>query len=129
MLLLFYSLQPWWYYEKDDLKNTPSNRDFVDHATEKRYYLCYVYFINNKKLTFTLYYLRYRLEGTKFIKECGNLMNLGYATTHTAIVYFHRFYMFHSFKTFPRYVTACSCLFLAGKVVIIIVKLSCNLFY
>ncbi|CAO1406841.1 unnamed protein product [Diamesa serratosioi] len=86
--------KPWWYYEKDDLKNTPSNRDFVDHATEKRY----------------------RLEGTKFIKECGNLMNLGYATTHTAIVYFHRFYMFHSFKTFPRYVTACSCLFLAGKV-------------
>lgn len=44
-------------------------------------------------------------------------MNLGYATMHTAIVYMHRFYMFHSFKTFPRYVTACSCLFLAGKVV------------
>lgn len=56
-------------------------------------------------------------EATNFIKECGNLMNLGYATMHTAIVYMHRFYMFHSFKTFPRYVTACSCLFLAGKVV------------
>lgn len=69
-----------------------------------------------------MFYFRYRLEGTKFIKECGNLMNLGYATTHTAIVYFHRFYMFHSFKTFPRYVTACSCLFLAGKVVIITIK-------
>ncbi|CAO1387544.1 unnamed protein product [Diamesa hyperborea] len=108
---------PWWYYEKDDLKNTPSNRDFVDHATEKRYYLCYVYFINNNKVKqYICIILRYRLEGTKFIKECGNLMNLGYATTHTAIVYFHRFYMFHSFKTFPRYVTACSCLFLAGKV-------------
>lgn len=38
-VLILYSLQPWWYYEKDDLKNTPSNRDFVDHATEKRYYL------------------------------------------------------------------------------------------
>jgi Cyclin, N-terminal domain len=43
-------------------------------------------------------------------------MGLGYSTIHTAIVYLHRFYMFHSFKTFPRYVTACSCLFLAGKV-------------
>lgn len=44
-------------------------------------------------------------------------MNLGYATMHTATVYMHRFYMYHSFKTFPRFVTACSCLFLAGKVV------------
>ncbi|NXU70721.1 CCNK protein, partial [Oreotrochilus melanogaster] len=30
--------------------------------------------------------------------------------------YFHRFYMFHSFKQFPRYVTGACCLFLAGKV-------------
>lgn len=56
-------------------------------------------------------------EATNFIKECGNHMGLGYSTIHTAIVYLHRFYMFHSFKTFPRFVTACSCLFLAGKVV------------
>lgn len=34
----------------------------------------------------------------------------------TGVVYFHRFYMFQSFKAFPRYVTACCCLFLAGKV-------------
>jgi hypothetical protein len=34
----------------------------------------------------------------------------------TGVVYFHRFYMFHSFKSFPRYVTASCCLFLAGKV-------------
>lgn len=56
-------------------------------------------------------------EATAFIKDCGNMMSLGYATMHTAIVMMHRFYMFHSFRTFPRYVTACSCLFLAGKVV------------
>jgi hypothetical protein len=43
-------------------------------------------------------------------------MGLGYSTIHTAIVYLHRFYQFHSFKTFPRFVTACACLFLAGKV-------------
>lgn len=43
-------------------------------------------------------------------------MDLGYNTTATGVVYFHRFYMFHSFQQFPRYVTACCCLFLAGKV-------------
>lgn len=43
-------------------------------------------------------------------------MDLGYNTMATGVVYFHRFYMFHSFKQFPRYVTACCCLFLAGKV-------------
>ncbi|KAF3844318.1 hypothetical protein F7725_007481, partial [Dissostichus mawsoni] len=58
-----------------------------------------------------------------------------YDTLATGIVYFHRFYMFHSFKQFPRYhhlymcctawfltwctclqVTGGCCLFLAGKV-------------
>lgn len=28
---------PWWYYEKDDLKNTPSRQSGVDFETEKRY--------------------------------------------------------------------------------------------
>lgn len=48
--------------------------------------------------------------------ECGTAMSLGHNTMATGVVYFHRFYMFHSFKTFPRYVTACCCLLLAGKV-------------
>lgn len=43
-------------------------------------------------------------------------MDLGHNTMATGVVYFHRFYMFQSFKSFPRYVTACCCLFLAGKV-------------
>lgn len=43
-------------------------------------------------------------------------MSLGHNTVATGVVYFHRFYMYHSFKTFPPYVTACCCLFLAGKV-------------
>ena len=34
----------------------------------------------------------------------------------TACVYFHRFYMFHSFKQHDRYVVAAACLFLAFKV-------------
>ncbi|CRK87348.1 CLUMA_CG001150, isoform A [Clunio marinus] len=85
---------PWWYFEKEELKNTPSRRDGVDFDTEKRY----------------------RREATNFIRECGTEMNLGYATIHSAVAFMHRFYMFHSFRTFPRFVTACSCLFLAGKV-------------
>jgi len=34
----------------------------------------------------------------------------------SGIVFYHRFYMFHSFKEFSRWVTATTCLFLAGKV-------------
>ena len=34
----------------------------------------------------------------------------------TGVVFYHRFYMFHSFNEFPRYMTATCCLFLAGKV-------------
>jgi hypothetical protein len=34
----------------------------------------------------------------------------------TGAVFFHRFYMFRSFKEFPRYQMATCCLFLAGKV-------------
>lgn len=85
---------PFWYYDKRDLRNTVSIRDGLDYDTERRY----------------------RKEGARFIVDCGASMGLGHNTVATGVVYFHRFYMFHSFKTFPRYVTACCCLFLAGKV-------------
>ncbi|XP_001607256.2 cyclin-K isoform X1 [Nasonia vitripennis] len=85
---------PCWYYEKKELRNTPSIQDGIDYETE----------------------CRYRKEGARFIIDVGTKMDLGYNTMATGVVYFHRFYMFHSFKTFPRYVTACCCLFLAGKV-------------
>lgn len=73
---------------------TPSIQDGIDFETERRY----------------------RKEGARFIMQIGTGMGLGHNTLATGIVYFHRFYMFHSFKTFPRYVTASCCLFLAGKV-------------
>uniref|UniRef100_A0AAG5DWE4 Cyclin-K n=1 Tax=Anopheles atroparvus TaxID=41427 RepID=A0AAG5DWE4_ANOAO len=85
---------PNWYYDKKDLRNTPSARDGVDYETERRY----------------------RKEGARFIMESGASMSLGHNTVATGVVYFHRFYMFHSFRTFPRFVTASCCLFLAGKV-------------
>ncbi|EDW37431.1 GL26256 [Drosophila persimilis] len=47
---------------------------------------------------------RYRKEGARFIMECGTKMGLGHNTMATGVV------------SFPRYVTACCCLFFAGKV-------------
>lgn len=85
---------PVWYYEKKDFKNTPSIKDGIDFETERRY----------------------RKEGSRCIMQTGTAMGLGHNTIATGVVYFHRFYMFHSFRTFPRFVTACCCLFLAGKV-------------
>ncbi|XP_071439628.1 cyclin-K isoform X1 [Hetaerina americana] len=85
---------PCWYYDKRDLKTTPSILDGIDFETENRY----------------------RKEGARFIIDTGTKMDLGCNTMATGVVYFHRFYMFHSFRSFPRYVTACCCLFLAGKV-------------
>lgn len=94
MILPTTNKMPNWYYDKKDLKNTPSIRDGLDFETDRRY----------------------RKEGARFIMECGTSMGLGHNTMATGVVYFHRFYVFHSFKSFPRYVTACCCLFLAGKV-------------
>lgn len=85
---------PCWYYDKKDLRTTPSIRDGLEFEMERRY----------------------RQEAARFIMECGKEMILGHNTIATGAVYFHRFYMCHSFKTFPRYITACCCLFLAGKV-------------
>ncbi|XP_012283995.1 cyclin-K [Orussus abietinus] len=85
---------PCWYYEKKELRNTPSIQDGINYETE----------------------CRYRKEGARFIIDTGTKMDLGYNTMATGVVYFQRFYMFHSFKSFPRYVTACCCLLLAGKV-------------
>lgn len=85
---------PCWYFDKKDLKCTPSIRAGLDYDTERRY----------------------RKEGVRFIMQCGTAMSLGHNTIATGAVYFHRFYMFHTFQEFPRYVTACCCLFLAGKV-------------
>ncbi|CAG9822433.1 unnamed protein product [Phaedon cochleariae] len=85
---------PGWYYDKKELRHSPSAQDGIDYKTE----------------------MRYRKEGARLIINTGSKMDLGYNTMATGVVYYHRFYMFHSFKQFPRYVTACCCLFLAGKV-------------
>ena len=55
------------------------------------------------------------LPFSRFILEVGKTMNLYHLTMATGAVYFHRFYMFHAFQDFPRYLVATCCLFLAGK--------------
>lgn len=85
---------PCWYFERKEIKHSPSFLDGIDSTTESRY----------------------RREGARFIIDAGTKMGLRYDTCATGVVYFHRFYMFHSFKEFYRYVTAACCLLLAGKV-------------
>ncbi|XP_047132402.1 cyclin-K isoform X1 [Hydra vulgaris] len=84
-----------WYHTTEVIElQTPSRNDGIDYETEARY----------------------RKEGARFIMELGNKLGLRYLTMATGIVFYHRFYMFHSFKEFSRWVTGASCLFLAGKV-------------
>ncbi|XP_040602539.1 cyclin-K-like [Mesocricetus auratus] len=85
---------PCWYWDKKDFSHTPSQLEGLDPATEARY----------------------RREGARFIFDVGTCLGLHYDTLATGVIYFHRFYMFHSFKQFPQYVTGTCCLFLAGKV-------------
>lgn len=85
---------PCWFYEKKDLRNTASYQDGISPEVEARY----------------------RREGARFILDAGTKMGLRFDTCGTGVVYFHRFYMFHSFREFHRYVTGACCLFLAGKV-------------
>ncbi|CAB1342640.1 unnamed protein product [Coregonus sp. 'balchen'] len=74
-------IKPCWYWDKKDLAHTPSQSEGLDPATEARY----------------------RREGARFIFDVGTRLGLHYDTLATGIIYFHRFYMFHSFKQFPRY--------------------------
>ena len=74
---------PCWFYEKKDLRTTPSLKDGISTEVESRY----------------------RREGARFIIDSGTKMGLRYDTCATGVVYFHRFYMFHSFRHFHRYVS------------------------
>ncbi|XP_033230893.1 cyclin-K-like [Belonocnema kinseyi] len=83
----------WVFCDLEDMRSTPSCKDGISVETESRY----------------------RSDGVKFIKDLAGELKLGYRTTATAIFFFHRAFMSLSFKEYPRYITACSCLFIAGK--------------
>ncbi|EYB88857.1 hypothetical protein Y032_0240g3344 [Ancylostoma ceylanicum] len=84
-----------WLWSPEEVKDTPSVRAGMSLANEAKL----------------------RREGIRLIMEVGTGVRAkAWPTIGTAAVYFHRFYMFHTFQEFPREMTAMGCLFLAGKV-------------
>ncbi|KAL7642938.1 UNVERIFIED_CONTAM: hypothetical protein RMT77_006227 [Armadillidium vulgare] len=82
-----------WYFTKKQLNNSPSRKCGVPAQKE----------------------LSYRQQGAKFIQILGQRLNVRQLVINTAIVYMHRFYMFHSFTKFHRYAIAQAAFFLAAK--------------
>jgi len=58
----------------------------------------------------------YRSKSIWFIEDLGAAAKLERKVTSTASVYFHRFFLFHSFTTHDRFTVAVACIFLAAKV-------------
>jgi len=102
---------PNWYWEKKDLRSTPSQ---VPRETAAASAGNAAVAHTQVRIDFDTE-MRYRREGARFIIELGKKLNLSHNTMASGAVYFHRFYMFHSFLDFPKYVVATCCLFLAGK--------------
>ncbi|KAL3856301.1 hypothetical protein ACJMK2_011071 [Sinanodonta woodiana] len=82
-----------WIFTKDQLLNTPSQQNGIDATRE----------------------LLYRQITASLIQEMAYKLELSHQCIHTAIIYMHRFYMFHSFTCFPQKQMAQACLFLAAK--------------
>lgn len=82
-----------WYFSKDQLENTPSKRFGIDADKE----------------------LSYRQIAANLIQEMGQRLHTTQLCINTAIVYMHRFYMYHPFTLFHRNAMATACLFLAAK--------------
>lgn len=82
-----------WYFSKEQLENTPSKRSGIDADKE----------------------LSYRQIAANLIQEMGQRLHTTQLCINTAIVYMHRFYMYHPFTLFHRNAMATACLFLAAK--------------
>jgi cyclin T len=82
-----------WIFTKDQLLNTPSRKNGIDATRE----------------------LFYRQITASLIQQMAYQLELSHQCIHTAIIYMHRFYMFHSFARFPQKQMAQACLFLAAK--------------
>ncbi|KAK2570453.1 Cyclin-T2 [Acropora cervicornis] len=90
------------YFSKEQLENTPSRKNGVEPEKEQSY----------------------RQQAATLIQDMGQRLSVHHSLTYsyrnqltinTAIVYMHRFYMFHSFNKFHRNALAPCCLFLAAK--------------
>lgn len=83
-----------WIFTNSQLLDTPSRKCGIDNDKE----------------------LAYRQQAANLIQEMGQSLIVTQLCINTAIVYMHRFYMFHSFSRFHRNSMAPVCLFLAAKV-------------
>ncbi|EZA61716.1 uncharacterized protein LOC105282637 isoform X2 [Ooceraea biroi] len=83
-----------WYFTKEQLANSPSKRCGIDADKE----------------------LSYRQQAANFIQDMGQRLVVSQLCINTAIVYMHRFYVFHSLTQFHRNAIAVAALFLAAKV-------------
>ncbi|ODM91615.1 Cyclin-T1 [Orchesella cincta] len=83
-----------WYFLKERLDTTPSRKSGIDADKE----------------------LTYRQQSANFIQDIGQRLQVNQLCINTAIVYMHRFYMFHSFTQFHRNAVSAASIFLAAKV-------------
>uniref|UniRef100_A0A8D0CHX6 Cyclin T2 n=1 Tax=Scleropages formosus TaxID=113540 RepID=A0A8D0CHX6_SCLFO len=83
-----------WFFTREQLESTPSRRCGVEPDRE----------------------LSYRQQAANLIQDMGQRLNVSQLTINTAIVYMHRFYMYHSFTKFHRNIISPTTLFLAAKV-------------
>ncbi|XP_034142769.1 cyclin-T2a [Esox lucius] len=83
-----------WFFSREHLEATPSRRSGVEPDRE----------------------LSYRQQAANLIQDMGQRLNVSQLTINTAIVYMHRFYMYHSFTKFHRNIISPTTLFLAAKV-------------
>lgn len=83
-----------WYFTKEQLANSPSKKCGIDADRE----------------------LSFRQHAANFIQDMGQRLQVSQLCINTAIVYMHRFYIFHSFTHFHRNAIAAAALFLAAKV-------------
>ncbi|XP_028846675.1 cyclin-T2-like [Denticeps clupeoides] len=83
-----------WFFTREQLESTPSRRSGVEPDRE----------------------LSYRQQAANLIQDMGQRLNVSQLTINTAIVYMHRFYMYHSFTKFHRNIISPTTLFLAAKV-------------
>ncbi|XP_029136312.2 cyclin-T1 isoform X1 [Labrus bergylta] len=83
-----------WYYNRQQIDNSPSRRAGLDPDKE----------------------LSYRQQAANLLQDMGQRLNVSQLTINTAIVYMHRFYMVQSFTRFHRNVISPAALFLAAKV-------------
>ncbi|CAO1356064.1 unnamed protein product [Diamesa serratosioi] len=83
-----------WYFTAEQLANSPTRKSGMNADQE----------------------LSYRQRAANLIQEMGQRLQVSQLCINTAIVYMHRFYVFHSFTMFHRNSIAAAAFFLAAKV-------------